>query len=78
MYFYDFFCIRDITITYFQDEVPLPNSQTHKRGKVVVNLEECILCQRKLSSEYLSSSQAGKAQILSLANENKGNDELSQ
>ena len=43
MYFYDFSCIRDITITCFQDEVPLANSQMHKRGKVVVNLEECTL-----------------------------------
>ena len=75
MYFYNCSCIHDVTITCFQDEVPLANSQTYKRGKVVLNLEECILCQTKLSSEYLSSGQVGRAQILCLANENEGNDD---
>ena len=32
-----------------------------------VNLEECILCQRKKRSEYLSSGDVGKGCIVSLA-----------
>ena len=58
----------------FQDEVPLTTCHTHNPGKVI-NLEDCILCQRKLPSEDLSSGKTGRAQILSLANESEGNDE---
>jgi hypothetical protein len=58
----------------FQDEVPLTTCHTDNPGKVI-NLEDCILCQRKLPSEDLSSGKTGRAQILSLANESEGNDE---
>lgn len=64
-----------MNIICFQDEVHLAHCHTHNPGKVIINLQECILCQRKLPSEYLSSGQAGRACILSLANEIEGNDE---
>ena len=63
-----------MNIICFQDEVHSAHCHMHNPGKVIINLQECILCQRKLLSEYLSSGQAGRACIFSLANEIEGND----
>ena len=37
-----------------------------------VNLDECILCQKIIRSEYPSSGETGKACIVTLANEDGG------
>jgi hypothetical protein len=37
-------------------------------------LDECILCQTKTRSDYLSSGETGRARIVSLAKEDGGDD----
>ncbi|KAF3832800.1 hypothetical protein F7725_026465, partial [Dissostichus mawsoni] len=51
------------------DEVPLAACSTKP-----INLEECILCQKKKKSEYLSSGEIGRGVIVSLAKQTESND----
>ncbi|KAF3854414.1 hypothetical protein F7725_022469 [Dissostichus mawsoni] len=51
------------------DEVPLAACSTKP-----INLEECILCQKKKKSEYLSSGEIGRDVIVSLAKQTESND----
>ncbi len=52
---------------FFQDEVQLTAPKS-------INLEECILCQRKKRSEYLSSGEIGRGCIASLAKRTESQD----
>ena len=51
-------------IIFFQDEVRLTAPSATPKP---INLEECILCQKKKRSEYLSSGEIGRGCIVSLA-----------
>ena len=53
--------------------MPLTIPPAHKPDKTI-NLDECILCQTKRRSEYLSSGEIGRARIVLLAKEDGGND----
>ena len=50
---------------FFQDEVCL--TAPCATLKLQINIEKCILCQKKTSSEYLSSGEIGRSNIVSLA-----------
>ena len=55
----------------FQDEVRLTAPCATPRE---INLEECILCQKKKRSEYLSSGEIGRGCIVSLAKQTESYD----
>ena len=44
------------------------------RKKLSVDLDECILCQKMIWSEYLSSGKTGRGHIVVLAKEDEGSD----
>ena len=58
---------------YFQDKVPLTTHCATSKSKPI-SLAECILCQKKKRSEYLSSGDTGRNVILSLAKQTQSND----
>ena len=55
----------------FQDEVRLTAPCATPKA---INLEECILCQKKKRSEYLSSGEIGRGCIVSLAKQTESYD----
>ena len=61
----------------FQDEVPLVACSSTCRS-TPTRLDECILCQTKTRSDYLSSVETGRARIISLAKEDGGDDTRAQ
>jgi hypothetical protein len=67
------FADRELKRVFFlQDEVPLTAPCATPKPKPF-NLEECILCQKKKRSEYLSSGEIGRVTIVSLAKQTKTN-----
>ena len=44
------------------------------RKKSSVDLDKCILCQKMIRSEYLSSGKTGRGHIVALAKEDEGSD----
>ena len=58
----------------FQDEVPLVACSSTRKSSTPTRLDECILCQTKTRSDYLSSGETGRARIISLAKEDGGDD----
>jgi hypothetical protein len=67
------FADRELNVFFFQDEVPLTAPRATPKPKPI-NLEECILCQKKKRSEYLSSGEIGRVTIVLLAKQTKTND----
>jgi hypothetical protein len=45
-----------------------------RKPSTPTRLDECILCQTKTRSDYLSSGETGRARIISLAKEDGGDD----
>ena len=58
-------------VAFFQDEVRLTAPCATPKP---IDLEECILCQKKKRSEYLSSGEIGRGCIVSLAKQTESND----
>ena len=58
-------------VAYFQDEVRLTAPCATPKP---IDLEECIQCQKKKRSEYLSSGEIGRGCIVSLAKQTESND----
>ena len=58
-------------VAFFQDEVHLIAPCATPKP---IDLEECILCQKKRRSEYLSSGEIDRGFIVSLAKETESND----
>ena len=59
--------------SYKMDEVPLTAPCATPKPKLI-DLQECILCQKKKPSEYVSSGETGRSSIVSLAKQTKKND----
>ncbi|KAI4823606.1 hypothetical protein KUCAC02_012184 [Chaenocephalus aceratus] len=56
------------------DVVPLAAPSATPKPIKPIDLEECILCQKKNRSEYLSSGEIGRGYIVSLAKQTESND----
>ena len=54
--------------------VPLAAPSATPKPIKPIDLEECILCQKKNRSEYLSSGEIGRGYIVSLAKQTESND----
>ena len=63
--------IKNLKHVSFQDEVCLTAPCAKAQP---INLEECILCQKKKQSEYLSGGEIGRGNIVSLARQTESND----
>ena len=68
---YPILVVDNYRIASFQDEILLSAPCAIPKP---INLEECILCQKKKRSEYLSSGEIGRSNIVSLAKRTKSND----